>query len=100
MFSDYIHNFSKIMYLNEVMPPHNDTRADSDEPNSNPIIICPNGDNKPLNSTDKTSKKRFMASQSPEYIRNSNSRTSKQIISTIQGMVTKEIHFHIRFLYI
>ena len=83
------------MYLNGGMPPNNDTRAALDEPNSNTIIICPNGDNKTLTSTDKTSKKRFMASQTPEYIRNSNSRTSKQIISSIQGMITKEIHFHI-----
>ena len=83
------------MYLNGVMPPHNDTRADSDEPNSNTIIICPNGDNKTLNSTDKTSKKLFMASQTPEYIRNSNSRASKQNILTNPGMKTEEIHFHI-----
>ena len=88
------------MYLNGGMPPNNDTRAASDEPNSNTIIICPNGDNKTLTSTDKTSKKRFMASQTPEYVRNSKSRAFKQNILTIQGMKTEEIHFHIRFLYI
>ena len=84
-----------MMYFNGVIRQHNDTRADSDEPNSNTIIICPNGDNKTSNSTDKTSKKRFMASQTPEYIINSNSRASKQNILTIQGMKTEEIHFHI-----
>ena len=83
------------MYLNGVMPPHNDTRADSDEPNSNTIIICPNGDNKTLTSTDKTSKKRFMASQTPEYIRNSNSRASKQNTLTIQGMKNEKICLHV-----
>ena len=78
-----------------MMPPHNDTRADSDEPNSNTISICPNGDNKTLDSTDKTREKRFMASQTPKYTKNSSSRASKQNILTLQGMKTEEIHFHI-----
>ena len=85
------------MYLNGMIPPHNDTRADSDEPNSNTKtkIICPDGDNKTLNYTDKTSTKRLMPSQTPEYIRNSNSRASKQNTLTIQGMENEKIHLHI-----
>ena len=57
-----------------MIPPHNDTRATSDEPNSNTKtkIICPDDDNNTLNYTTKTSKKRLMLSQTPEYIRNAN----------------------------
>ena len=79
------------MYLNGMIPPHNDTRANSDEPNSNTKtkIVCPDDDNNTLNYTAKTSKKRLMPSQTPGYIRNSNSRTSKQNISAIQGMKTE-----------
>ena len=80
-----------------MIPPHNDTRANSDEPNSNTKtkIVCPDDDNNTLNYTAKTSKKRLMLSQTPEYIRNANPRTSKQNTLTSQGMKIEKIHLHI-----
>ena len=86
LISDLIHNIGSKMDLNGTMLKNNDTSADSDEPNSNTKVNCSNDNNKKLDSKNRKSKKRVMPSPTPDNIRNSNARSSKQKALTINGM--------------